>query len=38
MISKENSEHRVWGEQCDRWTLLKRQDLSVIHERMPLHT
>jgi len=38
MISRENAEHYVWGEQCDGWTLLQRQDLSVIHERMPAQT
>lgn len=34
-ISKENAEHYIWGEQCDGWHLVKGQDLSVIHERMP---
>jgi mannose-6-phosphate isomerase-like protein (cupin superfamily) len=38
MISKENADHYNWGEQCDGWTLMQRQDLSVIHERMPAHT
>lgn len=38
MVSKENAEHYLWGSQCDGWTLLKRQDLSVIHERMPPKT
>ena len=38
MVSKENAEHYFWGAQCDGWTLLKRQDLSVIHERMPAKT
>lgn len=35
MISKENGEHYVWGGDCDGWHLVKRQDMSVIHERMP---
>lgn len=35
MISKDNAEHYSWGEQCDGWYLLKRQDLLVIHEKMP---
>lgn len=35
MIGKENAEHYQWGEQCDGWYLVKRQDMSVIHERMP---
>jgi len=38
MVSKENADHYNWGEQCDGWTLMQRQDLSVIHERMPAHT
>ncbi len=38
MISKENADHYNWGEQCDGWTLMQRQDLSVIHERMPAYT
>lgn len=35
MITKENAEHYVWGGQCDGWYLVKRQDMSVIHECMP---
>lgn len=35
MISKENAEHYHWGDNCDGWHLVKRQDMSVIHERMP---
>jgi len=34
-ISIENAEHYVWGEICDGWHLLKRDDMSVIRERMP---
>lgn len=34
-ISKKNAEHYVWGQECDGWLLVNRQDLSVIHERMP---
>lgn len=37
-ISKHTAEHYVWGEVCDGWHLVKGQDLSVIHERMPPHT
>ncbi len=33
--STENSEHYVWGDGCDGWHLLKRNDLSVIRERVP---
>ncbi len=35
MISMENAEHYIWGEQCDGWHLLKRGDMSVIQERVP---
>jgi len=34
-ISIENAEHYVWGEICDGWYLLKRDDMSVIQERVP---
>lgn len=37
-ISKENAEHYIWGGQCDGWHLVKGQELSVIHERMPAGT
>lgn len=35
MISTENAEHYLWGEVCDGWHLLKRDDMSVIQERVP---
>ncbi len=35
-ISIENAEHYVWGEICDGWHLLKREDMSVIQERVPV--
>lgn len=35
MISKDNAEHYVWGDNCDGWYLLNRQDMLVIHEEMP---
>ena len=35
LISIENAEHYVWGETCDGWHLLKREDMSVIQERVP---
>ncbi|MCE9732541.1 cupin domain-containing protein [Pectobacterium sp. IFB5596] len=38
MISKDNAEHYVWGDSCDGWYLVKRQDMSIIHERMPSGT
>ena len=35
VISMENAEHYIWGEICDGWHLLKRDDMSVILERVP---
>jgi mannose-6-phosphate isomerase-like protein (cupin superfamily) len=35
VVSIENAEHYVWGEICEGWHLLKRDDLSVIQERVP---
>ena len=35
VISIENAEHYVWGENCDGWHLLKREDMSVIQECVP---
>lgn len=29
------AEHYQWGEVCDGWRLLDRDDLSVIQERIP---
>jgi mannose-6-phosphate isomerase-like protein (cupin superfamily) len=37
-ISKHSAEHYIWGDNCDGWHLVKGQDLSVIHERMPANT
>ncbi|CAM2967232.1 cupin domain-containing protein [Paenibacillus sediminis] len=37
-MSKENAEHYIWGNHCDGWHLVNRDDLSVIHERMPAGT
>ncbi|PLS16466.1 cupin domain-containing protein [Bacillus sp. M6-12] len=37
-ISKNNAEHYLWGDNCDGWHLVKNQDLSIIHERMPGNT
>lgn len=28
-------QHYRWGEMCDGWHLLKRDDLSIIQERVP---
>jgi mannose-6-phosphate isomerase-like protein (cupin superfamily) len=35
MISIENTEHYIWGGNCDGWHLLNRDDMSVIEERVP---
>ena len=35
VISTENAEHYIWGETCDGWHLLKRDDMSIIQERVP---
>ena len=35
LISIENAEHYIWGENCDAWYLLKRDDTSIIQERVP---
>lgn len=35
MISKENSEHYSWGDNCDGWHLVKSPVLSVIQETVP---
>jgi len=34
-ISTENAEHYIWGDLCDGWHLLKRDDMSIIQERVP---
>jgi mannose-6-phosphate isomerase-like protein (cupin superfamily) len=34
-IDRERAEHYVWGEGCDGWHLVQRDDLSVIAERVP---
>ena len=36
VVSVENAEYYVWGEVCDGWNLLKRDDMSVIQERVPV--
>ena len=35
IVSVETAEHYIWGELCDGWHLLKRDDMSVIRERVP---
>jgi mannose-6-phosphate isomerase-like protein (cupin superfamily) len=34
-ISIENAEHYLWSEINDGWHILKRDDMSVIQERVP---
>lgn len=38
IVSKQNAEHYNWGAKCDGWHLVKQNDFSVIHERMPSGT
>lgn len=38
MISKDNAEHYLWGDNCDGWYLLDRPDMLIIHEKMPSGT
>lgn len=33
--SKENSQHYIWGNNCDSWILNDSQNLSVKQEMMP---
>lgn len=35
VVSVETAEHYIWGEICDGWHLLQRDDMSVIRERVP---
>lgn len=35
VVSIENAEHYIWGDLCDGWHLLKRDDISIIQERVP---
>ena len=34
-ITTDNAGHYVWGDGCDGWHLLNREDMSVILERVP---
>jgi mannose-6-phosphate isomerase-like protein (cupin superfamily) len=34
-LSIGNAEHYRWGDNCDGWYLLNRDDLRVIQERVP---
>lgn len=35
VVSIENAEHYLWGQISDGWHLLKREDMSIIQERVP---
>jgi mannose-6-phosphate isomerase-like protein (cupin superfamily) len=35
LVNRGNAPHYVWGEVCEGWRLLAREDLSVIQERIP---
>ena len=35
LISIENAEHYIWGDVSEGWHLLKREEMSVIQERVP---
>ena len=34
-VSILNAEHHLWGNACDGWRLLNREEVSVIEERVP---
>lgn len=36
--SKDNSEHYIWGNQCESWILKNNQNVSVKQEKMPAGT
>ena len=35
LIDRSQAEHYVWGNICDGWHFLKRDDISIISERVP---
>ena len=35
VVSIENAEDYIWGDICDGWHLLRRDDISIIQERVP---
>lgn len=35
VVSTSSGEHYRWGEDCDGWYLLKRDDISIIQELVP---
>jgi mannose-6-phosphate isomerase-like protein (cupin superfamily) len=38
IVNTGNAEHYNWGKMCDGWHLLKREELSIISEKMPPET
>jgi mannose-6-phosphate isomerase-like protein (cupin superfamily) len=34
-VSKETARHYIWGGNCDGWSLLETDSLSIIEERIP---
>ena len=36
VVSTKNSDHYVWGADCDGWHLAASENLSVIRERVPM--
>ena len=34
-VNLENAEHYIWGDVSEGWHLLKREDMSIIQERVP---
>lgn len=34
-ISKANADHYAWGQGCDGWHLVKNDQMTIIHKRMP---
>lgn len=34
-IDRTCAEHYIWGDACDGWHLVKRDDMSIIAERVP---
>ena len=35
ILDTNNTEHYIWGDNCDGWHFVKTESLSVIKERMP---
>lgn len=38
IIDKKNSEHYKWGNNCDGWKYLDKDNISIIREKMPPNT